>query len=288
MKLKQFMFALVAMLLSFSSDAFAQQTVVVNSFAELKAEIEKQGGVARSNSLRTRGVAEQGDLSEFYGDIQLGSDIVMSDALEISNVRELTLDLNGHTISGDADKFIRNLGGFTVRDNSSAKNGGISCAIYNGDTQNDGAYLKIEGGTFKNKNAGAVVVTNYAVCEVSGGRFFSEGIALVNHESMTIDGGSPNNVYIEGKNHYITNYGTLAVNNATIAGAKDAYVGDKNDFGANVIFYNVAVNGKGYNSLSEAVANAVDGDLIRFFGDITEDAVVTINKDVTLDGNGKS
>ena len=287
MKLKQFMFALVAMLLSFSSDAFAQQTVVVNSFAELKAEIEKQGGVARSNSLRTRGVAEQGDLSEFYGDIQLGSDIVMSDALEISNVRELTLDLNGHTISGDADKFIRNLGGFTVRDNSSAKNGGISCAIYNGDTQNDGAYLKIEGGTFKNKNAGAVVVTNYAVCEVSGGRFFSEGIALVNHESMTIDGGSPNNVYIEGKNHYITNYGTLAVNNATIAGAKDAYVGDKNDFGANVIFYNVAVNGKGYNSLSEAVANAVDGDLIRFFGDITEDAVVTINKDVTLDGNGK-
>ena len=287
MKLKQFMFALVAMLLSFSSDAFAQQTVVVNSFAELKAEIEKQGGVARSNSLRTRGVAEQGDLSEFYGDIQLGSDIVMSDALEISNVRELTLDLNGHTISGDADKFIRNLGGFTVRDNSSAKNGGISCAIYNGDTQNDGAYLKIEGGTFKNKNADAVVVTNYAVCEVTGGRFFSEGIALVNHESMTIDGGSPNNVYIEGKNHYITNVGTLAVNNATIAGAKSDYVGDKSVFGDNVIFYNVAVNGKGYNSLSEAVANAVDGDLIRFFGDITEDAVVTINKDVTLDGNGK-
>ena len=287
MKLKQFMFALVAMLLSFSSDAFAQQTVVVNSFAELKAEIEKQGGMARSNSLRARGVAEQGDLSEFYGDIQLGSDIVMSEALEISDVRELTLDLNGHTISGDAGKLIRNLGGFTVRDNSSAKNGGISCAIYNGDAQNEGAYLKIEGGTFKNKNAGAVVVTNYAVCEVSGGRFFSEGIALVNHESMTIDGGSPNNVYIEGKNHYITNDGTLAVNNATIAGAKSDYVGDKSVFGNNVIFYNVAVNGKGYNSLSEAVANAVDGDLIRFFGDITEDAVVTINKAVTLDGNGK-
>ena len=289
MKLKQFMFALVAMLLSFSSDAFAQQTVVVNSFAELKAEIEKQGGMARSNSLRARGVADQGDLSEFYGDIQLGSDIVMSEALEISNLRELTLDLNGHTISGDADKFIRNLGGFTVRDNSSAKNGGISCAIYNGDTQNEGAYLKIEGGTFKNKNADAVVVTNYGVCEVSGGRFFSEGIALVNYESMTIDGGggSSNNVYIEGKNHYITNEGTLAVNNATIAGAKSDYVGDKSVFGNNVIFYNVAVNGKGYNSLSEAVANAVDGDLIRFFGDITEDAVVTINKAVTLDGNGK-
>ena len=287
MKLKQFMFALVAMLLSFSSDAFAQQTVVVNSFAELKAEIEKQGGMARSNSLRARGVAEQGDLSGLYGNVLLGNDIVMTDVLEIPKARHLTIDLQGHTISGATDKYIRNLGSFIIRD--SEKKGVISCAIYNGAADNDGAYLKIEGGTFKNldSRAAAAVITNDALCEIYGGKFFSENIALINHKEMSIDGGSPGNVYIEGKNHYITNDGTLAVNNATIAGTKEAYVGNPSDFGTNVEFFNVAVNGNVYNSLSKAVEEAVYGDLIRFFGDITEDAVVTINTAVTLDGNGK-
>ena len=287
MKLKQFIFALVAMLLSFSSDAFAQQTVVVNSFAELKAEIEKQDGVARSNSLRTRGVADQGDLSGLHGNVLLGNDIVMTDVLEIPKTRHLAIDLQGHTISGATDKYIRNLGSFIIRD--SEKEGVISCAIYNGAADNDGAWLKIEGGTFKNldSRATAAIITNDALCEIYGGKFFSENIALINHKEMTIEGGSPENVYIEGKNHYIKNDGTLAVNNATIAGTKDAYVGNPNDFGTNVKFFNVAVNGNVYNSLSEAVANAEDGDLIRLFGNIEESAEVTINKAVTLDGNGK-
>ena len=276
-------------MLSFTFSAFAQETVVVNSFEELKAEFEKTVE-ARANAMRT-GVTTQGNLDEFYGNITLGSDIVMTDVLNIHDGRELTLDLNGHTISGDAAKYIKNLGSFTIYDNSSAKTGGISCAIYNGDADNTGAFLDIKGGTFKNQDNGtnSAVITNYALAEIYTGRFFSENIALINHNKMTIDGSNPANVYIEGKNHYITNDGELAVANATIAGTKEAYgAGADEVFANSVIFHNVAVNGQSFNSLGEAVAAANPGDLIRLFGNITESEVVTIGKAVTVDGNGKT
>ena len=276
-------------MLSFTFSAFAQETVVVNSFEELKAEFEKTVE-ARANAMRT-GVTTQGNLDEFYGNITLGSDIVMTDVLNIHDGRELTLDLNGHTISGDAAKYIKNLGSFTIYDNSSAKTGGISCAIYNGDADNTGAFLDIKGGTFKNQDNGtnSAVITNYALAEIYTGRFFSENIALINHNKMTIDGSNSANVYIEGKNHYITNDGELAVANATIAGTKEAYgAGADEVFANSVIFHNVAVNGQSFNSLSEAVDAANPGDLIRLFGDITESEVVTIDKAVTVDGNGKT
>ena len=288
MKRKHFILAFMAML-GFAFSAFAQETVVVRNFAELKAEIEKTATESRANNMRGVNVTNQGGSSEDFGDVMLGADIVMEGVLEIPSTREWTLDLNGHTISGDADKYIKNLGAFSVQDNSASGTGAISCAIINGEVGKE-AYLKIQNGTFKNQDgrADAAVITNYSLCEIYGGKFFSENIAMINHGEMSIDGGRPANVYIEGKNHYITNDGTLAVKNATIAGAKDDYVGDPNDFEDTVIFYNVAVNGKGYDSLSEAVAAATDGDFIRLFADVEESAEVVVNKAVTIDGNNKT
>ena len=288
MKRKHFILAFMAML-SFAFSAFAQQTVVVRNFAELKAEIEKTATESRANNMRGVNVTNQGTPSEIFGDIKLGDNIVMEGVLEIPLYRELTLDLNGFTISGDADEYIKNLGAFSVQDNSANGTGAISCAIINGEVDAE-AYLKIQNGTFKNQDgrADAAVITNYSLCEIYGGKFFSENIAMINHGEMSIDGGRPANVYIEGKNHYITNHGTLAVKNATIAGAKDDYVGNPDDFEDTVIFYNVAVNGKGYDSLSEAVAAATDGDLIRLFANVEESNEVVVDKAVTIDGNNKT
>ena len=288
MKRKHFILAFMAML-GFAFSAFAQQTVVVRNFAELKAEIEKTATESRANNMRGVSVTNQGTPSEIFGDIKLGDNIVMEGVLEIPLYRELTLDLNGFTISGDADEYIKNLGAFSVQDNSANGTGAINCAIINAEEGAE-AYLKIQNGTFKNQDgrADAAVITNYSLCEIYGGKFFSENIAMINHGEMRIDGGRPANVYIEGKNHYITNDGTLAVKNATIAGAKDDYVGDPNDFEDTVIFYNVAVNGKGYDSLSEAVAAATDGDLIRLFANVEESNEVVVDKAVTIDGNNKT
>ena len=63
MKRKHFILAFMAML-SFAFSAFAQQTVVVRNFAELKAEIEKTATESRANNMRGVNVANQGAPSE--------------------------------------------------------------------------------------------------------------------------------------------------------------------------------------------------------------------------------
>lgn len=112
MKLKQFIFALVAML-SFGLSTYAQDAVVVNSFAELKAVLEKGSGNAGG---AMRSVNSSDDLEAAQGTVSLGANITLEGVIEIPDYRQLTLDLNGKTISGDDSKYIRNLGSFTIHD----------------------------------------------------------------------------------------------------------------------------------------------------------------------------
>lgn len=283
MKLKQFIFALVAML-SFGLSAYAQDAVVVNSFAELKAVLEKGNGNA-GGAMR---ITSSGGLANAYGSVSLGANIALEGVIEIPDYRELTLELNGKTISGDDSKYIKNLGSFTILDEVGG--GVIACPIYNGTESYDEAYLEIQGGTFKSLAANGAALTNYAESKINAGRFFSEYTALVNYNQMVVDGGAGQNVYIEGKTYSIKNSSTLEVYNAVIAGTADSYLAEDNAATAtfdNITYYNVVVNGQGYTSLQEAVDAAASGDLIRLFGNIEESSVVTINKAITLDGNGK-
>ena len=284
MKLKQFIFALVAML-SFGLSTYAQDAVVINSFAELKAVLEKGNGNAGG---AMRSVNTSDDLEAAQGTVSLGANIALEGVIEIPDYRQLTLDLNGKTISGDDSKYIRNLGSFTILDEVGG--GVIACPIYNGTESYTGAYLEIQGGTFKSLAANGAALTNYAECLISAGRFFSEYTALVNYNQMVVDGGAGQNVYIEGKTYSIKNSSVLDVKNAVIAGTEDSYLAEDNAATAtfnNITYYNVVVNGQGYTSLQEAVDAAAGGDLIRLFGNIEESSVVTINKAITLDGNGK-
>ncbi len=288
MKRKHFILAFVAMLWSFSFKTFAE-TVVVNSFEELKAEVAKRKVEARANAMRNVRATTSSEIG--FGTVQLGNDIVLSETLEVGNTYELTLDLNGHTISpaqGTSNYFI-NLGSTTIHDDSEAQTGTINCAIQNGNDEVDYAYLEIQRGTVKSLDATGAAVTNYAECVISGGKFFSEHTGLTNYKSMEVDGSANFDVYIEGKTYSIKNSGELDVKNAVIAGTDKSY---KDENGSenftNVTYFNVALNGRGYTSLQAAVDAATDGDLIRLFGDITETATVSINKAITLDGNGKS
>lgn len=285
MKLKQFIFALVAML-SFGLSTYAQDAVVVNSFAELKAVLEKGNGNA-GGAMR---IANSGDLAGAYGPVKLSADIVLEGVITVTR-SYLELDLNGFTISGNDTKYIKNLTSTTISDGSINKTGVIACPIYNGDNENKvDIYLKIQGGTFKNLSTSGAAITNYGECEIYAGNFFSEDIALINHNSMEINGGTGKNVYIEGKNHTVENSGTFVVDYVAVAGTEEGFkaeVGNNETVGENIDYYRVAVNGQYYGKLQDAINAAGDGDLVRLFGNITESNIVIINKAITLDGNGK-
>ena len=292
MRLKQFIFALTAML-SFALSAFSQETVVVNSFEELKAALGKRTA-ARAGAARSAvNVTTPDDLTDVFGSAKLGADIELSEVFTIGADYELTLDLNGYKITPKqgTSYHIINLGSFTIMDESSAKTGAVNCAIQNGSTENDYAYLEIQGGTVNGNIADGAAVTNYGECIISGGKFFSEYIGLTNYNKMDIDGGNASNVYIEGKTYSIKNSAALSVENVVIAGTEESYLpeGDAHtESFVNVTYYNVALNGKGYTTLQEAVEAAEDGDLIRLFGDIDENGTVTIDKAISIDGNGKA
>ena len=280
-------------MLSFALSAFSQETVVVNSFEELKAALGKRTA-ARAGAARSAvNVTTPDDLTDVFGSAKLGADIELSEVFTIGADYELTLDLNGHKITPKqgTSYHIINLGSFTIMDESSAKTGAVNCAIQNGNTGNDYAYLEIQGGTVNGNIADGAAVTNYGECIISGGKFFSEYIGLTNYNKMDIDGGNASNVYIEGKTYSIKNSAALSVENVVIAGTEESYLpeGDVHtESFVNVTYYNVALNGKGYTTLQEAVVAAEDGDLIRLFGDIDENGTVTIDKAITIDGNGKA
>ena len=298
MKLKQFFFALVAML-SFTLSAFSQETVVVNSFEELKAVLAKRTVAARASQDRNAAVDVNtpDGLIGAFGTVRLGDDIELSGMLNIGAATEITLDLNGKKITAaqGTNFHIVNLGSFIIADESTRKAGAVECAIKNGNDGNKDAYLEIRGGEFRDADGVTrSAITNYGECKVFAGKFFGDEAGLVNYNEMKIDGSSAYNVYIEGKEHSIKNAATLDVKYVIIAGTRESYLLVDGHNSAidhdHIKYYEVALNGHGYSTLTDAVKAAVDGDFIRLFGNLTEDDkdVIEINKVVTIDGNGKT
>ena len=139
MKRKHFILALVAMLWSFSFSAFADDVIVVRSWAELKAALEANDGVQRS-AARQRSTAMRATGTQipgtpyFYEDfagkrVLLEADVVEESPVTIALEGSATIDLNGHTMKGSTDGShsypIVNNGNLLVVDNSDNGNGAI-------------------------------------------------------------------------------------------------------------------------------------------------------------------
>ena len=118
MKLKQFIFALVAML-SFSFSAFAQSTV--STEADLQAALN--GG----------------------GEVTLGASITVSAPVTIPNDAEVVLNLNGKTLkaANAKTKVLENSGKLTINGQ-----GTVSGIIYNGTANGSAAEMTLNGGTY--------------------------------------------------------------------------------------------------------------------------------------------
>ena len=174
--------------------------------------------------------------------ITLISDVKLAETLSIPEGKEVTLDLNGKTVSMEESVLttvyaINNLGTLTLKD--SVGTGSINArGIYNG-YGNGGANvfsakLIVESGTYNAKGSnGGAAIFNYGIVEINGGTFTSVGGYSLNNQSgasMTVAGATANNgIYNTGA--------TLTINSGNISG---------NRSGCHVIYAwnsNVTING---------------------------------------------
>lgn len=296
MKRKHFILAFVAMLWSFSFSAYADDVIVVNSWAELKAALEANDGVQRSaarqrsTAMRTVSTASEETTEEetktpipntpyYYEDFQttkirLGNDVVYDDALPIAKSNGTTLDLNGYTVSGSESAEhaypFYNYGKFLVVDNSEAGTGAIYCGVKTG--------IK-EDGVSINKEAVFVMTGGNIICTHDN----EEDAAVVNYGIAYITGGT-----IEGANNAVLNQDDATMN--ILAGLIS---GDVVGTGINAApgVYTVATIGYAkYASLDDAFTAATDGQTITLLRDATP--TLTSQRDITkaavIDLGGKT
>ena len=275
MKIKTFILTFLMMMSC--SFLFGQTTVDVSSEALLRARIVK-------------------DCT-----IRITGDFSIESTVDIPNGREITIDLNGHTLSTkDNSTFIFNNNGLlTIKDSDPEKKGTISaCGIYNGKTNtrtgvldvNYDAQLTIDGGVFKNiaSNEGAAIY-NYGVLDIFGGEFYGEYSAIANYGMATIK-----NAYIECLNR---DNGAAAIRNdfEIVLGENVNIVGqytqitETGTYTGTPTYLFAELNGVKYESLQKALdACATGNNTINLLFHNSADATVSQEEgvNITIDGNG--
>ena len=165
MKLKQFIFALVAML-SFSFSSFAQSTV---STAEgLKAALESTTG----------------------GEVVLGGDITLPAQITVPKKTAHTLDLNGHKITGGIYVY----GTLTINDNVGTGSITASTYVLNGA---GGSKIILNGGRIYRGSSWSVYTTG--VFTVNGGEV-ENTIRVAGSGSIQLNGGTVTAVQVTSGN----------------------------------------------------------------------------------------
>lgn len=156
------------------------------------------------------------------------TDIELTEGVTVAADDQITLDLNGKTITGKpaeaaAYAVITNKGALTITDSTTEKNGAIVCAseqtpstAYAVNTITNGGNLIIEAGTISNVgtgnqigyaidnnsgNANAVVTINGGTVTASGSSYY-DGIrqfcnSLTNENSVTITNGTVSSIWLQ-------------------------------------------------------------------------------------------
>ncbi len=216
--------------------------------------------------------------NRWYGVVSNGSDLV---------INGLTTTGNAWGVNVDGDSTV------TVND---ANIGETSSIVYE-NTGSDGS-LTVNDGTFQNivvkaENSGD---TNTGTIRLTGGTF--NGVTTEGSGTTNV-GGNSNIVTITGGTYTHTEANTEE--GTTYAGIEGLLAdgSDLNDEGTVVPAEGsvASINGQGFDSLQEAIAAAQDGNTIVLMENITNDnvgtstqsdAVLSIDKSITIQGNGNS
>ena len=303
MKRKHFILALVAMLWSFSFSAFADDVIVVNSWAELKAaieaantnsEVQRSAARQRSNALRTTAtssagktpiVTDKNGVSHYEEDFQtatpimLGTNVVWDEPLYIADGAGITINLNGKSMVANKERAhgypIRNYGKVLIKDGQGG--GVIECGVLNG--------IKSNGLT--NTEAVLVMTGGNIICNHE--QPIENEAAIINYGSAIIIGGS-----IEGNPHAVWNKAEAPLLDIRVPALVSGDI--KNESNGNVpddltgVLTVAQIGTVKYGSLQTAIDAAKDGDVVTLIKDVTEDVLITqkADLDLTIDGAGKT
>ena len=276
MKLKQFIFALVAML-SFSFSSFAQTTV--SSQADLETALQNGG------------------------EVTLGASITVSAPVTIPSSSEVVLNLNGKTLKATnaKTKVLENQGKLTINGQ-----GTVSGIIYNGTANGSAAEMTLNGGTYSldgnngglhhygktlTINDGVVVkTTSYgvrmagknSVLNLNGGTYTSTGtgdmarpLALSNGTVNFLD----SDITVNGHMHVMVGQVTVNFGENNQYSPFEAY--HQGNSYASSVFY--------CKTLTEAISRTgfAAVTLVKNVK-VAADAPITVNKNIDLNLNGKN
>ncbi len=252
---------------------------------------------------KTESKLKQFLFNEDYGTITIGDDFSVSSTIEIPKGRKITIDLNGHKLTTNADIYIfKNFGRLTITDNSTDGKGTISSlGIYNGKPQTRTntddidytAQLTIKGGVFENisPDGGAAIYNHLGVIDIQGGEFYGEYSAITNFGLATIA-----NAYIECLNRdndaaaIINDFEIEYGENVNVVGryyTADSETASITDGEATYLF--AELNGVKYPSLQAALDACTTGNnTINLLFHNSDNATVSQKEgvNITIVGNG--
>ena len=166
--------------------------------------------------------------------IKLDSDITLTTEAKVDSSKHLTLDLNGHKVTGPSTGYaFNNEGTLTIKDSSETKNGSIECTTEgnNSSCVRSAGTLSVSDVTInstfvalKNEPNGNMTVTNSNIKSTYGntdsGAIFSYGKTTINNS--VIESPARNGIAIYALQHNGVESSVTVQNNSTVKGGWDA------------------------------------------------------------------
>ena len=220
------------------------------------------------------------------GNVKLGNDIAVTNTIEIPRDTNVTLDLNGKSITANGKIYpINNDGRLTINDSGSGgtiEGLGLSTGKTNSNNRSASSKLTINGGIFRNvyPDEGAALYVHMGIVEISGGKFYGQNVAISNTGGYI----NASNCFIDGYNYAVNATASTVISDAEISGKCII-----NDFieTTDVTFYQArigeATDYTSYKTLEDAIKAAKSGDEIYVFAG-TWDKVPAMKAGITING----
>ena len=293
---------------SFSTDPDANGATLADGYvAALNSEgmykVGKENPVAEINGVKydtlqsaiTAAQAAQGGAT-----IKLLANISTSSHYEVKGENPVTIDLNGHNITGSG---ISGLFYVTAKGDLTIKGDGVVTAVEDNHAamvvwvRSSLAKVTLEGGTYKQQITNTdddhfdLIYVEYGTAYIKGG---------------TYEGATPEWTLNCKDEHYQSKEANIEVTGGTFVGFDPAnntvegentsflpegYTSTKNDDGtytAKKVTYVARIGETRYETLTAAIAAAQNGETVTLLKDVTTNVTIPAGKTITLDLNGKT
>ena len=233
------------------------------------------------------------------GIIEMIRDVSASEIITITG--NVTINGNGHTLTSTAGRAINiETTGKVVINNLTINAGERAINIIN-----KASTVELNNVTATATNNAVMIATSAGAVKLTINDSDLTGLAVVNvagaGSEVVIDNTNITNVDASSAEQYgaITVWSSAAGADVTVTGgnitvaddSRKAYVfpGDAEVYGVDDVGYIVATIGDaGFETLASAINKAKAGDTIKLLRDVTASEIITIDKAITLDGNGKT